>query len=266
MSERAGKARIERYGQSFLSNGVARPLLWRSKAHISGVENLPDEPFVYGPFHDSMGNIFAGGGAVLQERPGTILTIAAKEEIDWFPLGPTIEAMGCEFVKRGNQNGESKEERDQYVEGFARRLGERACSYPDGRGVVMIFPEGTRDIQLTEVKKGPILVASVMADILGHSVRVVVSGQANDSFPKMFKHLITSVDKSDRVSIAFGEGIEIPAGLTKKYSRVGRETLEIYQRAIEASMRKASDEAREVVGLPPLKFIGKVPPRNKRRK
>ncbi len=249
------KAATPRAGQTFLYTGL-HPVLDRAELVVSGVENLPKNEFVIGPHHETIGGIFADLAAVRQERPETLFAIAIKKGLRYIP---GLVPIGCVPVERVSSNGQSREARKAYVTGFAGRLAERVVSYPDARGVGAIFPEGTRHSQLTEVRKGVVLLASSMADLLDREVEVVTAGQANDSFPKIFSHLPRGVeDYGQRLSVAFGEAVGVPPGLTERYMKFGGEVLIPFQRDIERSMAGATTVARAEVGLEPLEFIGRV--------
>jgi len=109
------------------TGAVSRPvlrLLWRYE--VLGVENLPEGGFVLAAGHHSNFDPWPLGIALSRTH---FVRFMAKSELFWWPLGPTIKAIGGFRVRRG--------EADREALSTARRLAREG-------NVVAMFPEGTR--------------------------------------------------------------------------------------------------------------------------
>lgn len=263
------RAILERGGQAVLSGAFA-PFVQKSKTIITGIENLPETgPVVYAPQHVNGTDPFYIGRHIRRLQP-VIFSIAVKDGIANTPLiGPIVVAIGGTSVERRPSDGQSPEDRKLYIAGFAESLGARCLEYPDFRGGGMLFPEGTRHHMLTEIKVGPIMVASYMASQLDRPVAISPMGTANSSLGRLLKNspkIGRFIRDENMSALSIGIPVMVDGSYVDSFIEYGKDPLLGVMDDVRKSLADASEAARASVGLEPLEYVGKVPTMKERKK
>ena len=234
---------------------LSRKLTWAARRTATHVVGAPaSQNVLLVPKHQNWSDPFVVGNSVLEEDPERTFVIVAKPSLFRYTAG-VLPLLGVLKVERAKDDKRrSADERIAYIHDHARSFGSALVDVPHAIG--MSFIEGTRIPDcIGKIRTGPLLAAAYAAQEQGAPFLVQAVGLGGNSGRALWDG---GTEKAPRVAEVFAEPIEVHADILTHGNGIDEQKLSMYKSLVALSLQAATNEAREIVGFPPIKTINEI--------
>jgi 1-acyl-sn-glycerol-3-phosphate acyltransferase len=217
----------------------------RTAIHVEG--ELPDKSCLLGPKHINWADPFVVGNTVLRLNPELRFVVVGKPILFHIPMNALPRLGVMKVIRAEDAKRRTQEQRISSLHDHARTLGSEILAE---NTIGMSFPEGTRKkSSIGSIRLGGFLACGYAAQQSGEDALFVPVGIAGHSFRNL-RH--KGIHESPTVAMVIAEPIEISGELIQPDNQFDRDLAQKYREHAKYAIRKATDTANEIVGLPPL--------------
>lgn len=231
---------------------LSRKLTWAARRTATQVVGAPAaQNVLLVPKHQNWSDPFVVGNTVLEEDPERTFVIVAKPSLFRYTVG-VLPLLGVLKVERAKDDKRrSADERVAYIHDHARSFGSALVSVPHAIG--MSFIEGTRiPDSIGKIRTGPLLAAAYAAQEQGAPFLVQAVGLGGNSGRALMRG---GTKRSPQIAEVFADPIEVHADILMPNNGIDEQKLGMYKSLVALSLQAATNEAREIVGLPPIEAV-----------